>query len=662
MKRFLDKTWAKLTAFFLTIIFAAMTVLAGVGVGFLINYNVFLDGGTYLREELYESQCSGAINSAYYYLRGLMASAGALADDTPSTDTSDNSTTPSADITAEELQQVIDDLPGAFAGRFTRENTSCHLAVANKDTGEITFENFALTDSDKPLYSAQETFSFTFADGHTEEFAIIADLLRADATYNSFYLVSEWLLAHTGLTVFLAALFLLLTLFCFCFSMASAGHWAGREGIHLTWLDKIPVDVWLLTLLCAFFIGWDTLFYYDVERQILFVSLMVPLTLLFLCVFAAQCKAGTVLRGTLIAWVLRLAWRIVRAVGRGLRRMAAGLPLMWKTALVTVGLFFLEMLLVLAGYGSVDGIFVVMKLVELLAILYIALNLRILQKGGEKLAEGDLSQSIDTKPLIGDFKRYGQRMNELRTGMERAVQEQTKAERMKTELITNVSHDIKTPLTSIVNYVDLLQKVDVQPETAREYIAVLDRQSRRLKKLTEDLVEASKASTGNLKVELGPVDLGELLVQVTGEYEDRLRQAGISPVVQSPEEPIIAMGDGRYLWRIIDNLLSNVRKYALPGTRVYIDASVLDGAAVISVKNISRDRLNVSADELMRRFVRGDASRNTEGSGLGLSIAQSLAVLMHGKLSLTVDGDLFKAELSLPLAEQTMEAMPEKTE
>ena len=647
MKRLLNKTWAKLTAFFLTIIFAAMTVLAGVGVGFLVNYNVFLDGGTYLREELYEAQCSDAIYSAYYYLRDLMVNAEALADDTSGTD---DSTTPDADTTPEELQQVTNDLPGAFASSFPREDTACHLAVANKDTGEITFENFELTDSDKPLYSAQETFSFTFADGHTEEFAIIADLLRADTTGNAFYLVSEWLLAHTGLTVFLAALFLLLTLFCFCFSMASAGHWAGREGIHLTWLDKIPVDVWLLTLLCAFFIGWDTLFYYDVERQILFVSLMVPLTLLFLCVFAAQCKAGTVLRGTLIAWVLRLAWRIVRAVGRGLRRMAAGLPLMWKTALVTVGLFFLEMLLVLAGYGSVDGIFVVMKLVELLAILYIALNLRILQKGGEKLAEGDLSQSIDTKPLIGDFKRYGQRMNELRTGMERAVQEQTKAERMKTELITNVSHDIKTPLTSIINYVDLLQKVDVQPETAREYIAVLDRQSRRLKKLTEDLVEASKASSGALPVELQPTDVAVLFDQIVGEYQERLADCRLTLVARPPETPVSVWADGKLLSRVMDNLVSNICKYALEDTRVYVVAASDDETVTISFKNVSRAELNISPDELMERFVRGDASRHTEGSGLGLSIAGSLVRLMNGTFALSIDGDLFRADITLPRA------------
>ena len=464
MKRLLDKTWAKLTSFFLTLLFGTMTVLGGLGVGILVSCDVFLDGGAYMRETMYESQCSSAIHNAYYYLRGTMANAGLLADDTPSTDTSSDTTT--GGITDEEQQQVLDDLPRAFSESFSREDTDCHLAVINKDTREITFENFELTDSDKPLYSTQRTFTLIFADGTKEELTIAADLLPADEFPGYSYLVMTWLLEHIGLTVFLTVLFLLLTLLCFSFSMVSAGHWAGREGIHLTWLDKIPADVWLLALLCAFFIGWDT-FYYGLGRLWSCMAL-VPFILLFLCAFAAQCKAGTVLRGTLIARVLRLLWRIIRAVGRGLRRTAVGLPLIWKTALVTLAVFFAEML-----YGYVDGVFAVMKLVEFLAILYIALNLRILQKGGEKLAEGDLSQSIDTRPLIGDFKRYGQRMNELRTGMERAVREQTRAERMKTELITNVSHDIKTPLTSIVNYVDLLQKVDVQPETAREYIAVL---------------------------------------------------------------------------------------------------------------------------------------------------------------------------------------------
>ena len=641
MKRLLDKTWAKLTAFFLTLLFGTMTVLGGLGVGILVSYDVFLDGGAYMRETMYESQCSSAIHNAYYYLRGTMANAGLLADDTPSTDTSSAPTT--GGITDEEQQQVLDDLPRAFSESFSREDTDCHLAVINKDTREITFENFELTDSDKPLYSVQETFTLAFADGSKEELTIAADLLSADEFPGYSYLVLTWLLNHIGLTVFLTVLFLLLTLLCFGFSMASAGHWAGREGIHLTWLDKIPADVWLLTLLCAFFIGWDTLFYYDVEMQVLFVSLMVPLILLFLCAFAAQCKAGTLLRGTLIARVLRLLWRIIRAVGRGLRRTVVALPLIWKTALVTLAVFFAEIL-----YGYVDGFFAVMKLVEFLAILYIALNLRILQKGGEKLAEGDLSQSIDTRPLIGDFKRYGQRMNELRTGMERAVREQTRAERMKTELITNVSHDIKTPLTSIVNYVDLLQKVDVQPETAREYIAVLDRQSRRLKKLTEDLVEASKASSGALPVDVQPTDVAVLFDQIVGEYQERLAGCRLTLVARPPEKPVSVQADGRLLSRVMDNLVSNICKYALEDTRVYVAAACDEETVTISFKNVSRDELNISPNELMERFVRGDASRHTEGSGLGLSIAGSLVRLMNGTFALSIDGDLFRADITLP--------------
>ena len=643
MKRLLDKTWAKLTSFFLTLLFGTMTVLGGLGVGILVSCDVFLDGGAYMRETMYESQCSSAIHNAYYYLRGTMANAGLLADDTPDTDTSDTTT---ADITDEEQQQVLDDLPRAFSESFSREDTDCHLAVINKDTREITFENFALTDSDKPLYSVQETFTLIFADGTKEELTIAADLLPADEFPGYSYLVMTWLLEHIGLTVFLTVLFLLLTLLCFSFSMVSAGHWAGREGIHLTWLDKIPADVWLLALLCAFFIGWDT-FYYGLGRLWSCMAL-VPFILLFLCAFAAQCKAGTVLRGTLIARVLRLLWRIIRAVGRGLRRTAVGLPLIWKTALVTLAVFFAEML-----YGYVDGVFAVMKLVEFLAILYIALNLRILQKGGEKLAAGDYSQSIDTRPLIGDFKRYGQRMNELRTGMERAVREQTRAERMKTELITNVSHDIKTPLTSIVNYVDLLQKVDVQPETAREYIAVLDRQSRRLKKLTEDLVEASKASSGALPVDLQPTDVNVLFSQIVGEYQDRLADCHLTLVAQPPEGQPVVAADSKLLSRVMDNLVSNICKYAMPETRVYVSGTVADGQMTLSFKNVSRAELNISPDELMERFVRGDASRHTEGSGLGLSIAQSLVQLMGGTFRLSIDADLFRADVTLPLVQQS---------
>ena len=645
MKGFLDKTWAKAAAFVLTLVFGVLTVLGGVGVGILISYDVFLDGGDLLRRTMYEGSCVSSIYNADSFLRGTLVNAGVLVSD----GTYDYSTAESGDVTEEERAQVISDLPRVFAEEFSRDAAACHLTVTVRGNGEVvgTFENFELTDGDKPLYTTQETFTYQLNTGNTAMVTIAADLLRTEGAPSYSYLLAMWLVEHTALTVFLMVLFAALALFFFCFLMASAGHWAGHEGIHLTWLDKIPADVWLLVLLCTFFIGWEEL-YYEWGR-VFFYAALVPLVLLFLCAFAAQCKAGTVLRGALIGRIARFLWRIVRSLFLGLWRIARNLPLLWKTALVMAGVFFLEMLFVLAGYGSVDGIFVIMKAVELLAALYIALNLRALQKGGEKLANGDFSSPIDTRYLIGDFKRYGQELNDVQSGLEQAVQEQMKAEHLKTELITNVSHDIKTPLTSIVNYVDLLKKEDMPSPAAREYIAVLDRQSHRLKKLTEDLVEASKASSGALNVELQPTDVNVLLSQIEGEYQERLAACHLTLVTQPPAPGTMIQADSRLLSRVMDNLVSNVCKYALENTRVYVTAAVRDGQAVISFKNVSRDELNISPDELMERFVRGDASRHSEGSGLGLSIARSLVQLQGGTFALSIDADLFRADIVFPL-------------
>lgn len=647
MKGFLDKTWAKAAAFVLTLVFGVLTVLGGVGVGILISYDVFLDGGDFLRQTMYEGNCVRSIDTADSFLRGTLVNAGVLVSD----GTYDYSTAESGDVTEEERAQVISDLPRVFAEEFSRDAAACHLTVTVRGNGEVvgTFENFELTDGDKPLYTTQGTFTYQLNTGNTAMVTIAADLLRTEGAPSYSYLLAMWLVEHTALTVFLMVLFAVLALFFFCFSLASAGHWAGHEGIHLTWLDKIPADVWLIVLLCTFFIGWEA-FYYEWGR-VVFCAALVPLVLLFLCAFAAQCKAGTVLRGALIGRIARFLWRIVRSLFLGLWRIARNLPLLWKTALVMSGVFFLEMLFVLAGYGSVDGIFVIMKAVELLAALYIALNLRALQKGGEKLANGDFSSPIDTRYLIGDFKRYGQELNDVQSGLEQAVQEQMKAEHLKTELITNVSHDIKTPLTSIVNYVDLLKKEDIPSPEAREYIAVLDRQSHRLKKLTEDLVEASKASSGVLNVDLQPTDVNVLFSQIEGEYQERLAACQLTLVTQPPAPGTVIRADSRLLSRVMDNLVSNICKYALPSTRVYVVSTLSREAVTISFKNVSRDELNISPDELMERFVRGDASRHTEGSGLGLSIARSLVQLQGGRFDLAIDADLFRADITFPLSE-----------
>ena len=647
MKGFLDKTWAKAAAFVLTLVFGVLTVLGGVGVAALISYDVFLDDGAFARQSLYENRCYSAMDYADSFLRGNLANAGLLSD-ADGYDYSNIENSPTAVPGEESIPSFLKELSQDFSNEFTLDGFGCHLTVASDDTGEVYLENFALTYTDKPLYTAQSTRLYTLSDGSIYALTYTVDLLQVETAPTYSYLLLSWLTEHTGLTIFLTALFALLALFCFCFSMASAGHWAGHEGIHLTWLDKIPADVWLLVLLCTFFIGWEA-FYYEWGR-VFFCAALVPLVLLFLCAFAAQCKAGTVLRSALIARIARFLWRIVRSLFLGLWRIAKSLPLIWKTALAGLILVFIEFVLFLQDYyGTLAAPFLALKLAELLAVLYIALNLRALQKGGEKLARGDFSSPIDTKYLIGDFKRYGQELNDVQSGLEQAVQEQMKAEHLKTELITNVSHDIKTPLTSIVNYVDLLKKEDMPSPAAREYIAVLDRQSHRLKKLTEDLVEASKASSGALNVELQPTDVNVLLSQIEGEYQERLAACHLTLVTQPPAPGTMIQADSRLLSRVMDNLVSNVCKYAMENTRVYVTAAVRDGQAVISFKNVSRDELNISPDELMERFVRGDASRHSEGSGLGLSIARSLVQLQGGTFALSIDADLFRADIVFPL-------------
>ena len=642
MKGFLDKTWAKAAAFVLTLVFGVLTVLGGVGVGILISYDVFLDGGDFLRQTMYEGNCVRSIDTADSFLRGTLANAGVLVSD----GTYDYSTVENGDVTEEERAQVISDLPRVFAEEFSRDAADCHLTVTVRGNGEVvgTFENFELTDGDKPLYATQETFTYQLNTGNTAMVTIAADLLRTEEVPSYSYLLDMWLVEHTTLTVFLTVLFAALALFFFCFLMASAGHWAGHEGIHLTWLDKIPADVWLIVLLCTFFIGWEA-FYYGWGR-VFFCAALVPLALLFLCALAAQCKAGTVLRGSLLARLGRFVWRIVRALFLGLWRIAKSLPLIWKTALAGLILVFIESVLFMQDYyGTLAAPFLALKLAELLAVLYVAVNLRTLQKGGEKLANGDFSSPIDTKYLIGDFKRYGQELNDVQSGLEQAVQEQMKAEHLKTELITNVSHDIKTPLTSIINYADLIGKEPPNSEKIPEYAAVLTRQSERLKRLIEDLVEASKASTGNLEVNLAPCQPGVLLTQAAGEYEQKLKDAGLDLVTRQPETAVTILADGRRLWRVFDNLMNNICKYAQRGTRVYLTLEERDGQAVISFKNTSRAPLDIPAEELLERFVRGDAARGGEGNGLGLSIARSLTELQKGTLELTVDGDLFKVVL-----------------
>ena len=329
--------------------------------------------------------------------------------------------------------------------------------------------------------------------------------------------------------------------------------------------------------------------------------------------------------------------------------------------LLTVLLFFLNAA-VLPVYGPAAAILIIsLDLLTVASLIYCIYCYFELHRHVREMKTGNFEPASHPLPLGGDFASFDDALNEITDSISDIVAKQTKAEHLRTELITNVSHDLKTPLTSIVNYVDLLSREPMQNESAAEYLEVLRRQAARLKKLTIDLVDASKASTGNLTVELMPTDLQVLISQIAGEYEGHLAAKDLSLVLNAPEEPLMILADGRQIWRVFDNLLNNACKYALAGTRVYLDIRSEDDRAKITLKNISASPLNVSPDELMERFVRGDASRHTEGSGLGLSIARDLTALQNGILTLQTDGDLFKAHLEFPIYHAPEAPQPEET-
>ena len=467
-------------------------------------------------------------------------------------------------------------------------------------------------------------------------------------------------------------LFIALILACFIFLFCAAGHRKGETEPRLNLVDRIPLDLYAAAVVMAcvgIFAFWTNRFFYGDAMHIVRVynySIGIQLVLLALALgglafglvlalllsFATRVKCGKWWRNTVIYRVLRLIWRVIKAVWHGIGRFGRMIPIVWRTALIMLGLFTIGFILFILMYDQSGGWLLIglfYAIVIYAAAIFGAWQMKSIKKAGQQLAEGKFNEKIDTTHMYWEFKSHAENLNSIGDGLSKEVAQRMKSERLKTELITNVSHDIKTPLTSIINYVDLLQKSATEEER-REYLAVLDRQSHRLKKLTEDLVEASKASTGNMSVNLAPTNTQEIINQSFGEYSAKLEAGRLNTVINTPEPVPVIMADGRLLWRVIDNLFNNVVKYAMPDTRVYVDVRVEGSEAVISMKNISRAALNVSADELMERFVRGDASRSTEGSGLGLNIAKSLTELQHGEFSISTDGDLFKAEIRLPLA------------
>ena len=454
-------------------------------------------------------------------------------------------------------------------------------------------------------------------------------------------------------------------LISFIYLIVSAGRRKGSEQIHLSRYDKIPGEVIVFIVVVAgVFFGTSNLFF-DFASTVDYVIYMnyYPFnpTELILSIF-------TIL-AVLFAEYLFLMIVLMRIV----RRRKAGIGY-WDTSIFhmlgekavcmydarkEVGRLLLLLIggivcfLICSAFASGYGLIAALGVLGMIFIPFLMLK-RLIQEaiwrnriyeGINHIAGGEPGYKINLDGMKSNERKAGEQINNLGEGLQIAVTQATKNERLKSELITNVSHDIKTPLTSIINYVDLIKRENIENEKVKEYIKVLDEKSQRLKHLTEDLVEASKANTGNLNLDMEKIDFMQLIHQTIGEFQDKFEERQLKTVVKLDKSPVWIYADGRRVWRVMENLLQNIYKYAMPQTRVYIESVTTSKKTTVTIKNISENPLNIPASELTERFIRGDVARTTEGSGLGLSIAKSLTELMNGTFELYLDGDLFRVSI-----------------
>ena len=452
-----------------------------------------------------------------------------------------------------------------------------------------------------------------------------------------------------------------LTVLILLYLIVSIGHKKGTKGIATSDFDKIPLEIIGFIGICI--IG---LVFILLAQEIDTTEFELIISLLFTVYFTIFI-VGIIIFDTIIKriksrtfWKTTLVGKIVIILLKPIHKFekfmeeVRGTSKYFSNAITKFIVFvcvevFLAFIVFILFNSSDPFIFLLLEFI--LVAFFIQrmvksiVNYDKIEKKLKEMYEGDNQTQLDKNQFLPVFNQSITYLNDISNGLENAIQDRMKSERLKTELITNVSHDIKTPLTSIINYVDLIKQENIQNEKVKEYIEILDNKSQRLKKLIEDLVEASKVSTGNVKLNLEKINIVELINQAVGEFEDKFESKGLDIVINSNENEIFIFADSRYMYRIIENLFSNISKYALQNSRVYIDIQKVDDKVYIKMKNISKDKLNIPAEELMQRFVRGDKSRTTEGSGLGISIAQNLTEIQNGKFNLIIDGDLFKTEL-----------------
>lgn len=508
-----------------------------------------------------------------------------------------------------------------------------HLLSNVKDMNEFFYNRI------EPLYVGKESVLFIGVDVN---FPYEDDFWEAKQEYNRMH---PWI----KICLWGAVMCFLLELICLIYLSTVAGKRDDSGEIYLNFFDKIPTELLFVpaSVTIIFFVyGLASVWLYDDGNFMIPILMSCSITffgtallLVFYLSFIRRIRAGVLWHHSILRW-------FVHGIGQLFtQRKSCTKMVIWFGLHLLACLFILPMISASYDGGAcVTGVFFFAVLCGVEAVLIIreGVQRNRVMEGISKISDGDLEYKIEEQDLKGDNRKLAQAVNTIGEGLHHAVDESMKNERLQADLITNVSHDIKTPLTSIINYVDLLKREDLQNERVQNYIAVLDSKSQRLKQLAEDLVEASKISSGNISLNMERINLVELVHQTDGEFAERFAQRELQVVSNLPTESVVILADGRRIWRVLENLYGNVAKYAMEKTRVYMDLQA-DGEKVsFSIKNISKNPLNIAADELTERFIRGDISRSTEGSGLGLSIAQNLTTLMGGTFEIYLDGDLFK--------------------
>ena len=504
--------------------------------------------------------------------------------------------------------------------------------------------------------SAKYITSSYYSVDNFEGYEVYSNIDPSTLSYsNSLYVqqtVYNIFKGHENLPTYLIPLSTISIIVMIVYLIWATGHERGKEGIALNSIDKISYEI--ISIVIMFVIGMMMSFALaSIETQIPQKILVSVFLLCYLIGYAClavwvsttirRLKAKQFIRSFLTYKVCRWIKIMVEKI---FRRVTDKENTNRKVTIIYWGFVAISIILACFIWSGIG--FLILIAFWIWAYYKLLQYNKKIQKINEALRniyEGNPNVKLNEEELEGTLKIMAKYINDIAGGFTNAIEQSLKSERLKTELITNVSHDIKTPLTSIINYVDLLKKEDIQNAQIEQYIAVLDKKSQRLKKLIEDLVEASKVSSGNVKLNMEVINVKELLNQTVGEFEDKLEKKNLKIEMDLPNENMLIKADNRYLYRVIENVFSNISKYALEGSRVYIKLEKQKEEVYLEFKNISKDKLNISAEELMQRFVRGDKSRYTEGSGLGLSIAESLTELQGGKFKIDIDGDLFKVEI-----------------